>query len=246
MTNKKTSIENFKQSISSTVKAISKNKNLHINFGNRTEKKDSNQINLPLPSIQLEDMEKNEIRGLADSIALKIKYHNEQTHSSKSPKSKIGNTIFTAIEEARYESLGIIEYKGIKNNVKNTIIKKYKNINLSKNIKREEIAFEDAIKIIMQENLTNEKLSKDLNEIGNAWRDDLEPIIKDNIEILRKNINDQENFSKLSLNLVEKLEAIQTQTEIDEDENNEDENNENDQENENNSDENEEQNLDKQ
>ena len=45
MSNKKTNIENFKQSISSTVKAISKNKNLNVNFGNRTEKKDSNEKN---------------------------------------------------------------------------------------------------------------------------------------------------------------------------------------------------------
>jgi len=33
MTNKKHNIEDFKKSISSTLKAISKNKDLHINFG---------------------------------------------------------------------------------------------------------------------------------------------------------------------------------------------------------------------
>ena len=61
MSSKNNKIESFKQSISSTLKAISKNKNLNVQFGNQEEKKDSNQVNLPLPSIQLEGMEKNEI-----------------------------------------------------------------------------------------------------------------------------------------------------------------------------------------
>ena len=112
MSNKNKKIESFKQSISSTLKAISKNKDINVQFGNQIEKKDSNQVNLPLPSIQLEDMEKNEIRGLADSLALKFKNHNLEIHNSIKPKSKNSNNIFNSIEAARYESLGIIEYKG--------------------------------------------------------------------------------------------------------------------------------------
>tara|TARA_B100000686_G_scaffold240186_1_gene248657 strand:- start:8805 stop:10625 length:1821 start_codon:yes stop_codon:yes gene_type:complete len=243
MSNKNKKIESFKQSISSTLKAISKNKDINVQFGNQIEKKDSNQVNLPLPSIQLEDMEKNEIRGLADSLALKFKNHNLEIHNSIKPKSKNSNNIFNSIEAARYESLGIIEYKGIKNNIKNNIIKKYKKTNLSKNLKKEEVAFEDAVQIIMQEKLTNQKLPNELKQISNAWRDDLEPIIKENIDDLIININKQKDFSNLSLNLVEKLESIQIQTETEDDENSDDD--QNDQENENQGNEEKNQNLDK-
>ena len=243
MSNKNKKIESFKQSISSTLKAISKNKDINVQFGNQIEKKDSNQVNLPLPSIQLEDMEKNEIRGLADSLALKFKNHNLEIHNSIKPKSKNSNNIFNSIEAARYESLGIIEYKGKKNNIKNNIIKKYKKTNLSKNLKKEEVAFEDAVQIIMQEKLTNQKLPNELKQISNAWRDDLEPIIKENIDDLIININKQKDFSNLSLNLVEKLESIQIQTETEDDENSDDD--QNDQENENQGNEEKNQNLDK-
>ena len=243
MSNKNKKIENFKQSISSTLKAISKNKNLNVQFGNQVEKNDSNQVNLPLPSIQLEDIEKNEIRGLADSLALKFKNHSKAIHNSTKPKSKNSYNIFNSIEAARYESLGIIEYKGIKNNIKNNIIKKYKKTNLTKNLKKEEVAFEDAVQIIMQEKLTNQKLPNELKKISDVWRDDLEPIIKENIEDLITNIDKQEDFSNLSLNLVEKLESIQVQTEIEDDDNKD--NDENDQENENQGNEEENQNLDK-
>ena len=74
-------------------------------------------MTLPLPSIKLEELEKKEIRGVADSIALKFKYHNKKTHAALKPKSKVAKNIFDSIEDARYESLGIIEYNGIKSNL---------------------------------------------------------------------------------------------------------------------------------
>ena len=245
MTNKNNKIEIFKKSISSTLKAISENKNLNISFGNDIDEKDLNEITLPFPSVQLEDMEKNEIRGVADSLALKIKYHDEEIHYSAKPKSKSANKIFNTVESARYESLGIIEYQGIKNNLENNILKKYKNNNLKKNLKKEEVQFEDAVQIMLQENLTGKKLHKDLNHISNVWRDELEPIIKENINLLKTKIDNQKDFSSLSLELVEKLQSIQAQNELEDDENDETDTDDDNEENEKNNNEEDNQNLDK-
>ncbi len=245
MTNKNNKIENFKKSISSTLKAISETKNLNINFGNNTDDKDLNEITLPFPSVQLEDMEKNEIRGVADSLALKIKYHDEKIHHSIKPKSKSANKIFNTIESARYESIGIIEYKGIKNNIENNILKKYKNNNLKKNLKKEEVQFEDAVQIMLQENLTGKKFHKDLNQISNVWRDELEPIIKENINLLKTKIDSQKDFSNLSLELVKKLQSIQSQNELEDDENDETDNNDENEENKKHDNDDDNQNLDK-
>ena len=77
MSNKKDQVNDFKKAISSTLRAISKNKDIDINFGADTDI-DSNSVTLPLPSIKLEELEKKEIRGIADSIALKFKYHDKK------------------------------------------------------------------------------------------------------------------------------------------------------------------------
>ena len=115
MSDKKIKIDDFKKSISSTLRAISKKKDINVNFGPEKEVEEES-VTLPLPSIKLEDIEKNEIRGIADSIALKFKYHNKNIHDSLKPKSKIAKNIFDSIEDARYEAIGINEYTGIKNN----------------------------------------------------------------------------------------------------------------------------------
>src|SRR6056300_1009063 len=132
MTNKSHKIEVFKKSISSTLKAISKKKDIYINFG--AEKEISNEaVTLPIPSIKLEDIEKKEIRGIADSIALKFKYHDKKLHEKLKPNSKMINKIFDSIEDARYEAIGINEYSGIKNHLEINMESKYKNIQINKN-----------------------------------------------------------------------------------------------------------------
>ncbi|PPR17216.1 MAG: Aerobic cobaltochelatase subunit CobT [Alphaproteobacteria bacterium MarineAlpha9_Bin3] len=229
MTNNNNKIEVFKKSISSTLKAISKKKDLLVNFGSEKEIS-SETVTLPIPSIKLEDIEKKEIRGIADSIALKFKYHNKNLHTKLKPKSKVANKIFDSIEDARYESIGINEYSGIKNNLEINMESKYKNIQINKN----DVAIEDATKLIIQEKLTNKKLSKDLYKVADIWRKDVESAINESIEELQLNMLKQKDFSNISLKLAEQLQSIQAEVDTEEDnqdDNDEDSNNEDEEEN---------------
>ena len=240
MSNKKDQVNDFKKAISSTLRAISKNKDIDINFGADTAI-DSNSVTLPLPSIKLEELEKKEIRGIADSIALKFKYHNKKTHAALKPKSKVAKNIFDSIEDARYESLGIIEYNGIKSNLDKNMESKYKNNKVNKLINRNEVSIEDAAKLIIQEKLTDKTLSKDLLEITNTWRKDLEPVIKKSIEELKYNIFKQKDFSTVSLKLSKELQSIQAEADIEQDnkdDNDEDSDNQEDEQEKNNNEEN--------
>lgn len=240
MSNKKDQVNDFKKAISSTLRAISKKKDIDINFGADTAI-DSNSVTLPLPSIKLEELEKKEIRGIADSIALKFKYHNKKTHASLKPKSKVAKNIFDSIEDARYESLGIIEYNGIKSNLDKNMESKYKNNKVNKLINRNEVSIEDAAKLIIQEKLTDKTLSKDLLEITNTWRKDLEPVIKKSIEELKYNIFKQKDFSTVSLKLSKELQSIQAEADIEQDnkdDNDEDSDNQEDEHEKNNNEEN--------
>ena len=205
MNEKKNRIDLFKNSISSTVRAISENKNIDITFSVPSKTKKDNQIILPSPSIKLLEKEKNEIRGKADSSALKLKYHNKLIHSLKTPKSIISKKIFNSIETARYESIGINKFPGILKNIDRFIESKYKIKNISE---KKDVALEDAVQIIILEHLTEKKLPKKLKKITESWRNDIEPVIQENITKLKNNLNKQDSFSDLALLLTEKLQLM--------------------------------------
>ena len=205
MNEKKNIIDLFKNSISSTVRAISENKNIDITYSVPSKTKKDNQIILPSPSIKLLENEKNEIRGKADSSALKLKYHNKLIHKSKTPNSVISRKIFNSIETARYESIGINKFPGILKNIDKSIESKYKIKNISE---KKDVAIEDAVQIIILEHLTEKTLPKKLKKITESWRNDIEPVIQENITKLKNNLNKQDSFSDFALLLTEKLQLM--------------------------------------
>ena len=205
MNEKKNIIDLFKNSISSTVRAISENKNIDITYSTPSKTKKDNQIILPSPSIKLLENEKNEIRGKADSSALKLKYHNKLIHKLKTPNSVISRKIFNSIETARYESIGINKFPGILKNIDKSIESKYKIKNISE---KKDVAIEDAVQIIILEHLTEKTLPKKLKKITESWRNDIEPVIQENITKLKNNLNKQDSFSDFALLLTEKLQLM--------------------------------------
>ena len=94
---------------------------------------------------------------------------------------------------------------------------KYKNNQINNLIHRNEVAIEDAVKLIIQEKLTNKKLSKKLIAITNTWRKDLEPVIKESINELKSSIFKQKDFSAISLKLAKELQSIQAEIDVDQD-----------------------------
>ena len=79
MSKKEEYLENFKAAITSTAKSLSNSNEINISFGGQITKSEKNLINLP----DIENINKkinfDEIRALADSKSLKIRFSNKTT-----------------------------------------------------------------------------------------------------------------------------------------------------------------------
>ena len=178
MNEKKNIIDLFKNSISSTVRAISENKNIDIIYSAPSKIKKDNQIILPSPSIKLLENEKNEIRGKADSSALKLKYHNKLIHKSKTPHTVISKKIFNSIETARYESIGINKFPGILKNIDKSMESKYKIKNVSE---KKDVAIEDAVQKMLNNNIRRLLILEDEKLVGVITQTDLARNLRDQL-----------------------------------------------------------------
>ena len=58
-----------------------------------------------------------EARGIADSMALKLRHHNEVLHSRHAPSEPSARACYDAVELVRYEALGSNNYAGIRGNL---------------------------------------------------------------------------------------------------------------------------------
>jgi cobaltochelatase CobT len=211
--------ENFKIAISSTIKALAKKQDLNIVFSDVTAK-ESNVINLPKISFDSIDEYEN-IRALADSEALKIKYSSSELLKKFEPRGIIAKNIYKSAEKIRYEKLGSENFAGINLNFKNYYQKKFKEQN-----EDTYNSIEKAFDIILANHLLNLDLNIEEKKSLKNWNKIINEQIKDKLDLLKKNIHDQEKFSTILNSIIQDLKLEEKLSPNDSDNDNE-KNNEN-------------------
>ncbi len=223
-------IEDFKKSLSATIKSIGKKEDIEINFVKENPSIIGNTINLTEPKIENFENNLEYLRAEADSFALEFRLHSKDIHQNFLNQDELSNEIISVLEQARVEAIGSNEFKGIQKNLRNKYIRDLKIGNTKKDqnllIKAfKNVAFEEIVGVNLGENnssfknIVKEKLKKDYS---NFFKD------------LKKYLNDQEKYTSI---IIEKLDELgllnnsvnNTQNEDinqkDEDQDNENENN---------------------
>jgi cobaltochelatase CobT len=212
--------ENFKIAISSTIKALAKKQDLSILFSDAPIK-ENNTINLPKVNFEFLNEYQN-IRALADSEALKIKYSNQELSRKFEPKGILARNIYKSAEKIRYEKLGSENFEGIKLNFKNYYQKKFKeqSDDMYNNI-------EKAFDIILGNHLLNLGLNIDEKKSLQKWNKIIDEQIKNKIDLLEQNVSNQEKFSNILNSIIQdlKLEEKLSPNENDNENEQKDENN---------------------
>ena len=116
-------IEEFKKTITATVKSIGRNEKLEINFVKENPSINGEIINLTEPSIDNLRNNLTYLRAEADSLALEFRLHSKEIHKNYINNNELSNEILNALEQTRIEVQGSNEFKGIGCNLKNKHIK---------------------------------------------------------------------------------------------------------------------------
>ena len=184
-------VEQFKKSLSITVKSIGKNNDLDINFIKENPSIDGNSINLTEPNI--ENLQKNltYLRAEADAMALEFRLHSKDIHKNFIASDELSNEIFNAVEQSRIEAQGSKIFKGIKSN----IIKKHR-YDLKKNNKtNKKINIADAFRYVSYSELLEIDLGENYLTYKKIIQQKLGKKYESFFKKLKNHINDQEKFS---------------------------------------------------
>jgi len=191
-------VEHFKIAISSTVKAISKKKDLNI-FFTETPAKEIDKINLPKVNFK-SNSDFDYIRALSDSEALRIRHSNEKTYKKNEPSGTIAKNMFKSAEKIRYEKLGSDYFKGIEKNFKNFYVKKFneQTDDMYNNIEK---AFDLILANYMLDLGLDLKSKKSLKN----WTKLIDDEFLDKFRLLKDNIGSQDEYSKVLRKIFEQL-----------------------------------------
>ena len=204
MNKNKSSTETVKKALSETTRAISKKSDLNVNFESETNKHD--QTNVQLSRISNKKT-KNEIlnaRGESDAQALFIRYHDNKIDQKYAPQGDIALNLFNEMEQARCEAIGGIIYPGAAKNIENNVEKKSKKF-FENSEPNKKFPLQDSLTLLIKKKASDLKLSENSEKGLKMWEDFILNESKSNFTKIIESIANQEEFAKLSRNIIKDL-----------------------------------------
>lgn len=198
------SVEEFKQAVTSTMRAISGNNELDVSFGHGKPYIQGNRARIPSVDSSLSDGQLAVLRGMADRFALKVKFHDETQHRLNSPTQGIAREIFECVEDARTASIGSFLMKGVENNLNAQLEQHCLDRDYDKVDDQTQAPLGEAVGLFVREKLGMPLPPTALNLLS-VWREHIDAHIGEQLDQLKDAVLDQEQFSQISRQLIANL-----------------------------------------
>ncbi|MGI4809449.1 MAG: hypothetical protein ACRYF2_15220, partial [Janthinobacterium lividum] len=110
--------EDFKRATAGTLRAIAKTPEVQVAFQPGPSGLVGKRARLPLPTRALPANEMAKLRGAADSVALRLRHHDDVVHAARSPARREAKDVYDALEQARCEVVGSRHMSGVSENLR--------------------------------------------------------------------------------------------------------------------------------
>lgn len=191
----KQELENFKNAVFSTAKAIARS-SISIEDQQQIAK-----VHIPKIISANNQDEVLEARATADSEALRIRYNNEYISKKNEPKGTVSKSLYKIAEKIRYEKIGSDQYLGIKNNLNNFYQKKILNSDVhSQNF------IADAFEAYLRKNLMDLPIHENKKQDFKRWDNLFDEKILNKISELNTSLNNQQEYTTLVKSIIQELE----------------------------------------
>ncbi|MBI1216018.1 MAG: cobaltochelatase subunit CobT, partial [Alphaproteobacteria bacterium] len=214
MTDDADQIENFKHATQSTARALSGLEDVEVSFGGHSAELNDKLIRLPALPKLMTPAETSLIRGLADTCALRLHYHDAQLHRKMLPAEAQARSVYQALEDARIEAVGTADYPGAAANIEAALAHEARRQKLDQVRGMDDAPLAEALRYMARETFTGRKPPKETQKVIRAWK----PWIKehlgdDGLDMLKKSLSDQTAFAKAAHRLIDKMDMISTPAE---------------------------------
>ena len=195
-------VEVFKRSTAACVRAMSGEREIEVSYGAETPSVSGERVRLPLPPRDLDPIEIAKVRGEADSISLKKRYHDAAVHASRTPSSQAAREIFDAVEQARVEAIGANRMAGVAQNLEQALDDRYRRRGFERLGNKDDAALTDVIHLLAREALTGQAPPPSTRRVVDLWRPWVSSKIGGTLNGLETFLSDQSAYAEHARQLI--------------------------------------------
>ena len=163
------------------------------------------QARVPQPARALPPEQVAEVRGWADSFALKRRFHDAKLHAADPPDAGLARDIFNALEQARFEALGAAEMAGVAKNLDRMTEMRVRTDPIVRARTADEVPLASALQLIVRERLTGAAIPAAAENGVELVRGDIEAKAGIHLDDLAAAMDDQGAFARIARQVLSDL-----------------------------------------
>lgn len=206
-------LDRFKTVLTGTARAISREPELEVAWTADQSVMAGNTMRLPMPGRALPRAQVAEVRGFADSFALKRRHHNDALHARSAPAEPSARACYDAIEAVRYEALGAKAYPGMRENLDAAQAVRTASDPITRATAANEVPIQTALSLMLREHLTGQPVPEAARGGVELLRGFIEERTGGDFDALAATLDDQKAFQGLALDMLQHLELTRAQPE---------------------------------
>ena len=203
--------DRFKIALTSAARALAHDPEVEVGWTADAPGATGKAFRVPMPGRSLPRGAALEARGYADSMALKLRHHNEAAHARRAPAEPIARACYDAVERVRYEALGSNAYTGVRGNLDAAMQVQLGSDPISRADAVEDVPMQAALGLLLRERLTGQPVPDAARSGVDMLRDLIETKASGDFDALADSLDDQVAFQSLSLNMLQHLDLTQVE-----------------------------------
>ncbi len=202
-------VDRLKRVTAATVKALAgKGPDVDVHFQAVGNSVGDQAVNLPSPAGPVTEESVTRLRGVADSMALRLRYHDSKVHQKNAPQGPEAREVFEQLEQVRCEALGARRMSGVASNLKSLLEERCRAKGYKGLMEKSDGYLADALGLMVREKLTGEDLPDDARRLIDMWRGDLSDKIGKHLSNLTQNAASQDSFAHVVREMIVDLELM--------------------------------------
>ena len=195
----------FKKALAEATKSLANEPELNVSYTIDPPGISNETIRLPQVSRNLTKEEVLLARGTADAYALKIRFHDEQTHKRYMPQGQVAKDLYEAMETVRVEALGAKVMPGTASNIDAKIEAECIKLGYDSVSNPADAPISAAASFLLRRLATDRKLPKAAQNLVDLRAELFGHDANSTMNDLKENITNQTEFSKLTRQVIEDL-----------------------------------------
>jgi cobaltochelatase CobT len=215
-----TRTEEFKRATAGVLRAIAQNNEVQVAFQPGPSGLAGKRARLPLPTRALPAHEMAKLRGAADSLALRLRHHDDAIHNARMPARREAKDAYDAIEQARVEVVGAKFMSGVANNLRARLQEECEAEGFDRMTRKDQLPVHQALALLARERMSGETSPPAAQKVLDLWRDSLGEGADAALDEMVRTMDDQAQFTRAARKLLAAMDLAEAEVDADENDEN--------------------------